>query len=139
MTDHRLLGAGSLAGALTFGAIVFGACSQSTVRSPVGLSQLEQDTGVCWVAVVDPQFGTTFHLFPTSAPPVTLAAGADPSGAALAFLVKYGGVFSMPDPANELTPRSAGSTSGLAYASFIQTAAGAQALRGLRLVGEHPT
>ena len=124
MTHRDLLVAGSLAGALTLGAISFGACSHRTTASPNGLSELEQDTGVTWVAIPDPQFGTTFHLFPNSSPPVTLTAGADPSTTAMAFVAKYGEIFSMSDPANDLVPRSAGRTSNLAFASFNQTAMG---------------
>jgi hypothetical protein len=47
------------------------------------LSQLEQATGVKWVAVIDPRFGTPQVLFPQAEPTVALTAGANPSSVAL--------------------------------------------------------
>jgi hypothetical protein len=46
---------------LLLGVIVIGqGCSRGTsATTPGGLSQLEQDTGVQWVAVPDSRFGTT--------------------------------------------------------------------------------
>jgi hypothetical protein len=52
---------------------------------------------------------------------VTLTSGVQPSTAAMAFFVKYGGVLSMVDPAHEVTPADSGESQGLSFASFTQS------------------
>jgi hypothetical protein len=125
MRARRLLLAVLVAGSLSTGAIALGvACSHSSdagSAAPGGLSQLEQDTGVKWIAVSNNSFGTTSYLYPTSTPPVSLTSGTTPTAAAMAFFAKYGGVFQMTDPVQELASEDSGSSQGLQFASFTQT------------------
>jgi len=125
MKHSRLLVAALLSVAALLGAVaVVVACSHrgsGTNPPPGGLAQLEQDTGVQWTAMPDSRFGTTSYLFPQSTPPVTLTSGVQPSTAAMAFFVKYGGVLSMVDPAHEVTPADSGESQGLSFASFTQS------------------
>jgi len=110
-------------------------CSKSTPSNdvaPEGLAQLEQDTGVRWVAISNNTFGTTSYLFPRTTPPVALAPGSDATSVAAAFFARYGGVFGMVDPIHELSPESSGTSEGLRFASFIQHE-GAAAVYGTRL------
>jgi Zn-dependent metalloprotease len=140
MRRYRLLLAALVSGSLAAGTVVLGvACSQnggsgggSGAPAPAGLTQLEQDTGVRWGAIIDPRFGTTSFLFPKSTPPVWLTSGMQPAAAAMAFFVKYGAVFSMTNPAQELTSEDSGSSQGLQFASFLQTE-GAVPVYGTRL------
>jgi hypothetical protein len=62
MHEHRWIFAIVLSGSMILEAIAIGvACSRATSGSTAlgGLAQLEQDTGVEWVAVQDAHFGTT--------------------------------------------------------------------------------
>ena len=134
MRSHRVITAAVIGAAFTIGAIAVGiACSRSSGSSSAGgLAQLEQDTGVQWVAVTDPRFGATSYVFPRSTPPITLTPDTQPGTAAMAFFAKYGGHLPDDDPAHELTPRSSGSAQGLQFASFTQTE-GAAIVDGGRL------
>jgi len=135
MRAHRLLLAVFIGTGLTAACAALGVgCTRggSQKTSATGLEQLEQDTGVAWVAVSNNAFGTISYLAPKAAPTATLTPGADPSAAALAFLISYGAIFQMSDPSQELTPEGAGSSDGLAFASFTQRE-GAASVYGARL------
>jgi Zn-dependent metalloprotease len=123
-------------GALVLGAVTLEvACSSGggTAPSPQGLlGQLEEDTGVEWVAVQNDRFGTPSYLYPKKTPPASLSPGGQPGDAAMAFFEKYGAVFRMSDPARELTASASGSSKGLRFASFTQTE-GTASVYGTRL------
>jgi len=122
----------AIGSATTIGSVLGIACSRGTSGSGGDLTQLEQDTGVRWIAVSNNTFGTTSYLYPTSTPPVALTSGMQPEAAAMAFLVQYGAVFQMVDPAHELAPEASGASSGLQFASFTQTE-GTASVYGTRL------
>lgn len=118
MNTRTIIVVAAIGSATTIGSVLGIACSRGTSGSGGDLTQLEQDTGVRWIAVSNNTFGTTSYLYPTSTPPVALTSGMQPEAAAMAFLVQYGAVFQMVDPAHELAPEASGASSGLQFASF---------------------
>jgi bacillolysin len=111
------------------------ACScGSSNSSTTGLTTLEQDTGVQWLAWSDFAFTATSTLYPLSPPPASLTSDATPQAAAMAFLAKYADIFQIADAAQELDPEESGGpdAAGLRFASFTQKE-GAASVYGSRL------
>jgi Zn-dependent metalloprotease len=112
---------------------VVGGCSTGNPAPPANpLSQLEQDTGVTWVAYSDYAYGATSFLFPETTPPVSLTAGAQPVATAMAFFTRYASIFQIHDASGELRLESSGGHGGFQYAAFGQRE-GAASVFGTRL------
>jgi hypothetical protein len=87
--------------------------------------QLEHDSGVAWVALIDaPTAGTGYYLRPARPAEPWLASGEDPAHGAMRFFGAYGGIFQMVDPAHELKVIARGGGQGAQAAFFTQVEGG---------------
>ena len=109
MRTHHLVGLFLVASGPCGASLDIG-CSRAREGAIISdLGQLESDTGVRWIAISNNTFGTTSYLYPTSTPRMAVTSDVRPEAAAMTFLVQYGSVFQMVDPAHELAPESSGS------------------------------
>ena len=105
---------------IRIGAVLGMACSSAKSTDAVG--RLQSDTGVGWFAAACDNFPAPCVLQPKANAGRWLAAGETPEAGARAFFAKYGAIYQMAHPADELKLDRQGGpdANGISFASFTQ-------------------